>query len=50
MQAHNQNGTSIGSAVLAQMTAECLYSLQWFVRLPIKIAPSHVGIWSLDLM
>jgi len=46
MRAHNPNGTSIGSAVFAQMTAECLYSLQWFACFPLKIAPSHVGIWT----
>ena len=33
-----------GSAVFAQMTAECLYSLQWFACFPLKIAPSHVGV------
>ena len=27
---HSPNGTSIGTAVFAQMTAECLYTLQWF--------------------
>jgi len=37
MGAHNPNGTSIGSAVFAQMTAECLYSLQWFVCSPSKL-------------
>jgi len=47
MRAHNPNGTSIGSAVFAQMTAECLHSLQWFACFPLKIAPSHVGIWTL---
>jgi len=34
---HNPNGTSIGSAVFAQMTAECLYTLQWFVCFPSKL-------------
>jgi len=40
----NPNGTSIGSVAFAQMTAECLYILQWFACFPLKIAPSHVGI------
>jgi len=46
MRAHNQNGTSISSAVFAQMTAECPYTLQWFACFPLKIVPSHVGIWT----
>jgi len=46
MQAHKPNSTSIGSAVFAQTTAECLYCLQWFAYFPLKIAPSHVGIWT----
>jgi len=29
---HNPNGTSIGSAVFAQMTAECLYSWRAYVQ------------------
>jgi len=44
MRAHISNCTSIGSAVFAQMTAECPYTLQWFTRFPFKIAPSHGGI------
>ena len=44
MWAHNANGTSIGSAVFSQMTAECPYTLQWFVCFPLEIVPSHVGI------
>ena len=40
----NPNGTWIGSAVFAQMTAECVYCLQWFACFCLKIAPSHVGI------
>ena len=44
--AHNLNGTSIGSAVLAQMTAMCPYTLQWFAYLPFKDAHSHGGNWS----
>jgi len=46
MRAHNPNGTSIGSAMFAQMTAECPYTLQWFACFLLKIAPSHVGIWT----
>jgi len=30
--AHSTNGTSIGSAVFVQMSAECPYTLQWFAR------------------
>ena len=41
IRAHNPNGISIGSAVFAQMTAECPYTLQWRAPLPLKIAPSH---------
>jgi len=44
--AHNPNGTSIGSAVFALMTAECPYTLQWFACFPLKIAPSHVVVWT----
>jgi len=43
---HNPNGTSIGSAVFAQMTAKWLYTLQRFACFPLKIAPFHVGIWT----
>jgi len=32
-------------AVLAQMTAECPYTLQWAAPSPIKIAPYHWGMW-----
>ena len=38
MRAHNLNGTSICSAVFAQMTAKCPYTLQWFAHFPLKIA------------
>jgi len=44
MRAHNPNGTSIGSAVFAQMTAERVYRLQWFCLFSLKIPPSHIGI------
>jgi len=37
------NGISIGSAILAQMIAECPYSLQWDAPFSLKIAPSHGG-------
>jgi len=43
---HNANCTSIGSAIFAQMTAECLHTLQWFACFSLKIAPSHVGTWT----
>jgi len=46
VRAHNPNGTSIGSAMFAQMTAECPYTLQLFACFRLKIAPSHVGIWT----
>jgi len=38
-----RNGTSIGSAVFAQMTAECPY---YGLPVALKIVPSHVGIWT----
>jgi len=41
MRAHNPNGTSIGSAVFAQMTAECPYTLQWFACFRSKL-PLHM--------
>jgi len=43
------NGTSIGSAVFAQMAAEgvSLYvTMVYSACFPLKIAPSHVGIWT----
>jgi len=43
MQTHIPNGTLIGSAVFAQMTAGCPYTLQWFAHFPFKIAASHGG-------
>jgi len=39
--AHNPNRMPIGSAIFAQMTAECPYTLQWDAPFPLKIAPSH---------
>jgi len=41
---HNPNGISISSAVFAQMTAECLYTLHWDAPSPpLKIAPPNGG-------
>jgi len=40
IRAHNSNGISIGSAVFAQMTAECPYTLQLDAHYPLKIAQS----------
>jgi len=42
VQAHNPNGITIGSAVFAQVTAECPYSLQWDAPFPLNIAPFHL--------
>ena len=42
IQAHNPNSIPIGSAVFAQTTVECPYTLQW-APLSHKIAPSHGG-------
>jgi len=44
--AHNPNGISIGSAVFAQMTVECPYTLQWDAQSPPKICPFPWGIWT----
>jgi len=38
-----QNCISIGSAVFAQLTAECPYTLQWAASSPLKTAPLHWG-------
>ena len=35
------NCISIGSAVFAQMTAECPYTLQWDAPFPLKLAAFH---------
>jgi len=40
--AHNPNCITIGSAIFAQVTAECQYTLSW-VPLSPNIDPSHVG-------
>ena len=37
--AHNPNSISIGSAVLAQVTAECPYALQWDALIPPQNCP-----------
>jgi len=37
MRVHNPNGTTIGSAVFAQTTAERPYTLQWFACFPSKL-------------
>jgi len=42
---HNSNGISIGSAVFAQLTAECHWACL-SLSCPIKIALSHGGIWT----
>jgi len=44
MRAHNPNGISIGSAVFAQMTAECPYTLQWDAPFPHQNCPLPNGI------
>jgi len=46
IRAHKPNGISIGSAVFAQVTAECLDTLQRDAPFPLKIGPSHGGIWT----
>ena len=40
--AHNPNGSSIGSVVVAQMTAEWPCTQQWFARFPSKL-PISMG-------
>jgi len=42
IQAHNPNGILIGSAVFAQMTAECPYTLQWGAPFP----PQNCPFWT----
>jgi len=41
MQAHNPNGISIDSAILAQFTAEYPYTLHYGLPLPLKIVHFH---------
>jgi len=45
IRAHNPNGISIGSAVFAQLTEECPYTLQWDVppRLKLSGSPFSLG-------
>jgi len=38
---HIPNSTSISSVIVAQLTAECHYTLQWAAPFPLKIAPAH---------
>jgi len=40
------NGISISSAVFAQLTGECRYTLQWAPFTALKIAHSLGGIWT----
>ena len=46
IQAHNPIGISIGSAVFAQMTAVCPYTLQWDAPFPSQNCPLPWGIWT----
>jgi len=39
----NTNGISNDSAVFAQLTADCPYTLQWAAPSTLKITPSHGG-------
>jgi len=39
----NPNGISISSAIFAQITTECPYTLQWDAHWPFKITPTHGG-------
>jgi len=46
IQGHNPNGIPIGSAVFAQTTVECPYTLQWDAHSSPKICPFPWGIWT----
>jgi len=46
IRAHNPNGISIGSAVFAQMTAQCAYTLQWDASSPPQNCPFPWGNWT----
>ena len=48
VRAHNPNGSTIGSVIFAQITAECPYTLQWDAPFSLKIAVSHEGICTLS--
>jgi len=44
---HNQNGISISSAIFAQMTTQCPYTLQWATPSPSKLPlPILWGMWT----
>jgi len=43
IRAHIPNGISTGSAVFAQMTAECPYALQWDAPFPLQNCPFPWG-------
>jgi len=43
---HNTNSISTGSAIFAQMTAECRYTLQWDAPSPPQNCPFALGIWT----
>jgi len=49
VQARSPNGITIGSAVFAQVTAECPYTLQWAALLPPQNYPwgilTHIYTW-----
>jgi len=46
IRAHNLKGIPIGSAVFAQTTIECPYTLQWDSHSPPNICPFPWGIWT----
>jgi len=48
--AHNPNGITIGSAVFAQMTAECPYNVQWDAPFLPQNSPVSWGIWTPHLI
>jgi len=50
IRAHNPNGTPIASAVFAQTTVECPYTLQWDAHSPPKICPFPWGDLDLHLI
>ena len=49
-QVHIANSISIPSAVFAQHTADCSYTLQWAAPFPLKVAPLHWRIWTPHLI
>ena len=46
VRAYNQNGISIGSAVFAQLTAECPYTLQWAAPSPSQLFLGPTGVYN----